>query len=449
MGFSAPTPSATAFTVEACHSASSQPVTTHAVRLCWSYCVFMGQMGDLMELVDGAPLGLRTLSGSLWKWTHHARSRRAIDELSRRGGGAVSHFGFGGPTGETSDEHLRVWLAPPDRWRIESDNRIDLKDGVSRWIGGPSHITKVDRDSSSLDDTEVGILIRPGAHLFGVLRFEVLIEDEVAGRRCWRSVATTEISRHNFRVTSLGMQLGGIDHSFWFDAETGIVLRHVGLIDNEPCAIAELKDLAINQPVPDEDFKFISPPDATVERQVDQLIRMAELREADLTGVDRTDPEAVRTAMSDVMRPHQPTPESRREMQRAKHIPVGGPPEDEVAARLSIEYAYSHHDETDETGELLVNVQNGVGLVEALKQARCRIPGSPEDTVKVVVNDIKFLRADEAVVWFSIDIDGNRLGFVNGREGRAVLEGERWLVEHATLVDLIGMAGVVVRPPSP
>jgi hypothetical protein len=66
-----------------------------------------------------------------------------------------------------------------------------------------------------------------------------------------------------------------------------------------------------------------------------------------------------------------------------------------------------------------------------------------------VVDDIKFLRDDEAVVWFSVEIDGSRLSFVNGREGRAVLVNGRWMVEHAGLADLLGMAGVEVPPPGP
>jgi hypothetical protein len=67
--------------------------------------------------------------------------------------------------------------------------------------------------------------------------------------------------------------------------------------------------------------------------------------------------------------------------------------------------------------------------------------------VGLVVDDIKFLREDEAVVWFSLVIDGNQLGFVNGREGRAVLVDGRWLIERATLADLLGMAGVEVPAP--
>ena len=66
----------------------------------------------------------------------------------------------------------------------------------------------------------------------------------------------------------------------------------------------------------------------------------------------------------------------------------------------------------------------------------------------MVVDDIKFLRSDEAVVWFSLEVNGNRPGIVDGREGRALLVNHRWIIERATLVDLIGFAGVSVPPPS-
>ena len=244
------------------------------------------------------------------------------------------------------------------------------------------------------------------------------------------------------------MRLGGIDHQFWFDMDTGIILRHVGLVDGDPCAIDEFKDLVINQPIPDEDFAFVPPPDATVERLIDRLIAHAEMRGVDLSDVDVTDKTAVQAAMSS-SRTGGPLDQTMMESKRAKHIPTAGPPADEDSARSAIEYVYSHHDETDATGEDLVNVQGGAGLAGPLQQAGRRIPGSPSGTAKIVVDDIKFLRPDEAVVWFSVEVDGNRLGFVNGREGRAVLDGGRWLVEHATLADLLGMAGVQVPPPGP
>jgi hypothetical protein len=409
----------------------------------------MGRKGDLLELIDSAPVGLRSLSGSIWKWSHHERARRAIEEVSRNVNSSVAHFGFGGPSGETSDEHLGFWLDLPGQWRIQSDHRIDLKAGDKRWVGGAAQVTEVDAESSSFDDTELGIFIRPGAHLLGMLRFDAPVDEEISGRRGWRSTASAELSRPAVRaVAHLGVRLGGVDHTFWFDGETGIVLRHVGMVDNEPCTITELKDLAFNQPVSEEISRRALPPATKVVRQIDQIIAMAETRGVDLTGVDRTDLGAVQAAFSNMMRPHLPLPEARKEMQRSKHIPVSEPPEDEVAARASIEYAYSHFGDRDETGESLVNVQAGKGLATPLQEAGRRVPGAPEGDVKLLVDDIKFLRSDEAVVWFSLEVNGNRLGMVDGREGRALLVNHRWMIERATLVDLITFAGVPVPPPT-
>jgi hypothetical protein len=67
--------------------------------------------------------------------------------------------------------------------------------------------------------------------------------------------------------------------------------------------------------------------------------------------------------------------------------------------------------------------------------------------VAIVVDDIEFLRPDQAVVWYSVELDGSRFAFVDGREGRAVVVGGRWMVERATVVDLLGSAGVLVPPP--
>jgi hypothetical protein len=382
-----------------------------------------------------------------WKWTHHERSQRAFTELTRPQGGSVAIARFGGEVGETSDEHLRVWLDLPDRWRFESADRFELRNGSSRWVGTSAHITELTDAETTLEETDVGIFIRPGSQFFGALRFGEPSEDEVAGRRCWRVDASASVNRRFVPVMPLNVRLGGIDHQFWFDAVTGIVLRHVGMIDDEPCTITEFKDVRVNPPLSDLDFQFIPPPGAVVERQIDQVIRMAEAQGVDLSGVDRDDPHAVQEAFHRSMR-HQPTPAARLEMQKAKHVPVGDPPNDEQAARTSIEYAFTHQDEVDASGDGLLNVQGGSGLAGPLHEAQKRIPGGARASATFVVDDILFLRSDEAVVWFTIEINGGRFAMANGREGRAVKIGDRWMIERATVVDLLGMAGVVVPPPS-
>ena len=275
------------------------------------------------------------------------------------------------------------------------------------------------------------------------------MEDEVAGRRCWRVDATARLGRHFVRMFPISLSLGGIDHSFWFDGVTGIVLRHVGIVDDEPWSITEFNEVRVNPPLTDVIFRFVAPPDGTVERQIDQLIRMAEARGVDLTGVDREDLQAVQEAVHSIMRPdNQPTLEARLAVQKAKHVPVGDPPQDEAGARESIAYAFNHLGETDEDEMALVNVQDGRDLAGPLREAQKRVPGAGDNPASLIVDDIKFLRPDEAVVWFSVAVNGERFPMVNGREGRTVKVGERWLIEHATIADLLGFAGVVVPPPN-
>jgi outer membrane lipoprotein-sorting protein len=410
----------------------------------------MGSKGDLLEVIDGAPIGVHTLTGSVWKWTHYERSRRAHEALTSQSNVNISTFilSFGGPAEETTDEHLRIMVAPPDRWHIESENRVDVRDGHTRWVGPLTHITKRSFDDTNFNDTDIGLLVYPGAAQFlAALRFGDPFEDEVAGRHCWKVEATTELGRHAMRMFPVSMRLGGIDHTFWFDIATGIVLRHVGLVDHEPWSITEFKEVTINPPLTDFDFRFVAPPHAIIERQVDQLIRMADVRGVDLTGVDREDPHAVQEAMRNMMLPNQPTPERQLELRKAKHVPVADPPVDEATARESIVYAFNNLGEVDDEGTILVNVQSGRGLAGPLSEAQKRVPGAADNAASLIVDDVKFLRPDEAVVWFSVEVNGERFPMVNGREGRAVKVGERWLIEHATIADLLQFAGVVVPSP--
>lgn len=405
----------------------------------------MGCKGDLLELIDGAPLGVSTLSGSLWTWTHHERQRRALTARAGYQGGSQFALGARRPDRPTTDEHLRVWVQFPDRWRIESDDQVDVRNGGTRWNGTATRITRVDHDGTGLEATSIGLLLAAGSQLFGAVEFGDPTEDTVAGRPCLRADARVTTGRAG-RHLPIGFLLGGPDHTFWFDRATGVVLRYVGRIEDQPFVHSEFKDIRINPVIEDLDFEFVPPPGAVVERRVDQLIRLAEGQGIDLSGVDREDPRAVQTALHAILRPAHPTPKTRREGRRAKHIPVGDPPDDETAARAAIEYAFTHCDETDGPGTALVNVQGGDGLVGPLHQAQQRVPVPTQGQAAMVVDDIHFLRSDQAVVWFSIDVDGQRFSMVDGREGRAVKVGGRWLIEHATIVGLLGFAGVAVPP---
>lgn len=406
----------------------------------------MGIKGDLLELIDGAPIGVHTLTGSVWKWTHHERSQRALAELTSGRGISVGIARIGDPGGDTVDQHFRVWLALPDQWRFESEHRIDVRNGPTRWVGSSTNITELTHNQDGLEETEIGMLISSGDSL-GALRFGEPTRDHVDGRPCLKVDATVITGPRGGRFRPEAVRLGGVNHTYWFDGTTGIVLRHVGLIDGEPCTITEFKEVRFNPPLTDLDFEFVPPPVAVVTRQADHLVHLAEQRGIDLTGVDRDGSQAVQDAFNRSMRPNQPRPEAQLILRKAKHVPIGDPPADEAAARESIEYAFNHLGEVGEEGAQLVNVQSRSGLIGPLQEAQKRVPGAADNPASLIVDDIKFLRPDEAVVWYSVEVNGERFPMVNGREGRAVKVGGRWLIEHATIADLLGFAGVTVPPP--
>ena len=404
----------------------------------------MGEKGDLLGLIDEAPVNLRTFEATLWTWRHHERARQAVEVSVRRTGGSVAHMMVGtGPIEETSDTHEHIAIQLPNRWRIDGTDRIEVSDGSSRWVGRSGHITHLTADQPDLDSTELGPMIHPGAFLFGRLQFAMPTMDQIAGRDLWRVEARPNTMRAMRQPVP--MTLGGIEQTFWFDAETGIVLRHVGLFEEQPCTIHEFSDLSLNRPLAEEMFRYDPRPGEKVETQADQLLRIADHRGIDLSEVDRGDPKAIQAALSASMR-GQPTTEHMAQRRRDKHVPVGPPPADEPEARRQIEYAFGHLDEVGTDGTTLVNVQSGEKMADLLSQARRRLPNSDPTAVKTVIDDVLFLRSDAAVVWFGIEVDGQRFPMVNGREGRAVLVDGRWLVERASLVDLLGFAGVSYSP---
>jgi hypothetical protein len=406
----------------------------------------MGVKGDLFELLSQAPDGLRSLQGSLREWRHVERFRRGLDQLSEGSGGriAIAGFGRGEPPSDTVDVVHQVWTVLPDRWRVESADRFDVSDGTRRWTGSAHQFMELDEEAPDLESTVLGRVMRTGS-LLGALKFGDLEQDEVAGRRCWRVDAQAAPS--NFlRPRMLAVRLGGVDHTLWFDAETGIMLRHIGMFDGQPAVDTEFLEVITNQPIDPGRFQFRAPPGSVVRRATDGLIEMAERHGVDLTDVDRSDPKAVRQALHEGMNHPQPFAEPTKEAKRAKHIPVDSPPADETAAHAAIVYAFEHSGETAQDGTSLVHVQHGHGLSDLLDQARRRVPGVAAGSVGTVVEDVMFLGPDHAVVWFSVVADGNRVRMASGIEGRALLVEGQWVIEHATFIDLIGRGGMAYLP---
>ena len=207
-------------------------------------------MGDLPDLVRRAPGPLRSLAGacppgrtpSAWRWSVSAwptctaiavtrpRARRpprrgadgvALDGLRRRRAARpLAHRRAGPRRGVRRPRHLVGHVHPGHR----GPGRPGLAARHRAWSASASTPAPVLPSSSSTSPS-------PG---------------EVEGRPCWvvdarpgcpagrrRGAAATSPLSGGRRA---GASSSGVDHRFWFDAETGVVLRHQGSVDGETCS---------------------------------------------------------------------------------------------------------------------------------------------------------------------------------------------------------------------
>ena len=294
-----------------------------------------------------------------------------------------------------------------------------------------------------IDSSGIGQLLRP-ERLLGVLKFGDPAVDEIDGRPCWRSGAHPIANAQRRGPLMMDLRHAGVDHTYWFDRATGMVLRHVGYIDGQACAIDQFSGLVVNEPIGKETFMLTAFEAGNIKRRLDLSLERAEKMGIDLSDVDRTDPDAIDRAMRETMRRGPLDQRIRPEIDRTKHVPVGPLPTNEAEARAGVEYAVTHYNEIAPDGTTLVNVQQGAHLARLLAKAGPRIPGwTGPGSVTIECDDVVFVRSDEGVAWFSLLIGGNRV--LTRHEGRVLLVEGRWVLSHATLIDLVGLVGVTGR----
>jgi hypothetical protein len=97
--------------------------------------------GELVALLDAAPGDLRTLRGTVRRWTHIGRRRTAVERANDADDGLRSTLLMawdvsGATRPETTESVSRVWFEAPNRWRVEGDDNVPyLSDGDQRWEG--------------------------------------------------------------------------------------------------------------------------------------------------------------------------------------------------------------------------------------------------------------------------------------------------------------------------
>jgi hypothetical protein len=263
-------------------------------------------MGDLQALVHGAPASLRTLVGGVSTWMHLQRLDAVRDRLAEMFGHQLRavRSSPSSPDGESPEatSSAYVVVALPDRWRIVERGHIDVCDGSHSWSGTGTLVTESSGEPTPISEAGViGICLFPG-RLVGGLAFGEAEASVVEGRPCWSVPARPKPPAEARSKAALALSVGrrltefvGVEHRFWFDAATGIVLRHEGSIDGELCTTIELTDLVIDGPVSEDEFA--SPPGAVV-RSRHELLRdhLADIG-IDPDSVDLDNPAQVRAAL--------------------------------------------------------------------------------------------------------------------------------------------------------
>jgi len=280
----------------------------------------------LLALVDGAPGRLRTLQAALTTWTHRGRiaevHRRMDQETVPVAGDDVVvdlvaddlDADLDDPVGNgpglvvvpDEDPELEtvatsyVVVAPPDRWRVVGRGYLAVSDGRRSWAGTSTLVTERDSTNASISDAgTIGSCLYPGP-LLRNLTFTVPVPGDIEGRPCW--FVTGEPRTAGRKALPRGVagwrthrDLVGIDHAVWFDALTGIILRHEGSIDGEPCSSTSLTDLVFDGGVDSAEFR---PPPGAVVRSRHELLRdhLAAMG-IDPDTVDLDDPVQVREAL--------------------------------------------------------------------------------------------------------------------------------------------------------
>jgi hypothetical protein len=289
----------------------------------------MGRKGDLLALVDGAPGGLRTLQAALTTWSHrvlvaevHRRSDLPAAEAGDGVGNGGRGVGEGGP-GEPpvpeppvpeppaaveapdATETLAtayVVVSLPDRWRVVGRGHLAVSDGRRSWAGTSTLVTEREATRSAIFDAgAISACLYPGTLLRRLDFGEPDVRD-IEGRPVWyveggprRPAPGAAPPKARSVDLRLQRELVGIDHRIWFDADTGVVLRHEGFVDGEPCSTTSLTDLVFGQPVSDSEFR---PPPGAVVRSRHELLRdhLAAMG-IDPDTVDLDDPAQVREAL--------------------------------------------------------------------------------------------------------------------------------------------------------
>lgn len=227
----------------------------------------VSDLGNLLELIHSAPDRWRSVRLTVREWHHHARGAEAFERWTRRSQGGASMRMISSRSGEPAEEcttTYRLWWESPERFREEmgtTDVRHTLVcDGERWWTASPDWgVLSSETEGGSQQQSALAHLVAPG-RLLGVVRLEPAGEDQLAGRRVITAQGTPLPGDDGagFVIHRLGAGAERIDLAF--DAERGVVLCAVALLDGEPFHSLEVTDIAFDERFPPETFVYTPTP---------------------------------------------------------------------------------------------------------------------------------------------------------------------------------------------
>ena len=210
----------------------------------------MTALGDLLELIDSAAGSYRTVRMATVRRTVTPGLRAALErhaETLRRRGDSEEPWQLEHVRREVRpvvESRLRLWHAPPHRWRVEQPGgSLFVDDGEREWHFTPPDAAWTHRSQRA---TVWGIeqLLDP-ARLLPALLLEPTGETTWAGRHAIR-VRSPSRGRED-QLAYEQLTPGADAHELLVDAERGTVLRLASLLGGEEIVTLDVEEIAFDE----------------------------------------------------------------------------------------------------------------------------------------------------------------------------------------------------------
>jgi hypothetical protein len=236
-------------------------------------------LGELLALLHRADAAFDTVEASYRIWRHEERASAArlaqVEQEKRRGAAITSFFAYSDESDRPVEveEVLRVWRAE-GRLREEHeggsrDGAYLVRNGDAWWTWDEhngAHSNEGDLTSGYSDGEQISLILDP-TPLLGTLRFTPTGQGRLVGRKTITADAVPRLSdrRDGRRVFALYALGGGADrYALQVDAERGVLLEAVAFRDGEPFHRITTEQVAFDQPIDPERFRFAAPADEEI-----------------------------------------------------------------------------------------------------------------------------------------------------------------------------------------